>query len=409
MSSLTKSIFYKNFFNLSLNQGVNIFATIIYTPILFQRLGDENFGLIHLAFSIIIILSIIVSYGYNLNGPIKITESKSLEAENFIIRDILSLRIFNALIIFLISTPLIIFFSSDNFYKILIFSFIILLNEALNPLFFLQGKNKIFPQAVINFFSKSLYIVLIYFFVLSSDEAYLANFFYGFTALLFVFIFWLNHFINYSFPKTRFSLINLKNRINENFVLFLSSSSTHLTLNSALIILSFFINHKELGRFTLAYKIAFLIRMIPVFFIQSGLQKASNLFKKSKSDFNKYISKYFNFGLLFTFFLALLMIFFADFIIQIFANEKIEYSSNILTILSFIPFLAMLNFKNINYILVNNYKALLNKATFFTLFFMSLSSIILSYHYGGYGLAIALILTEIFSFVIHSILLKNVR
>tara|TARA_B100001564_G_scaffold138824_1_gene116509 strand:- start:6370 stop:7599 length:1230 start_codon:yes stop_codon:yes gene_type:complete len=408
MSSLTKSIFSKNFFNLSLNQGINIFATIIYTPILFQRLGDENFGLIHLAFSIIIILSIIVSYGYNLNGPIKITESENLEAENFIIRDILNLRIFNALIIFLISTPLIIFFSSDNFYKILIFSFIILLNEALSPLFYLQGKNKIFPQAVINFFSKSLYIVLIYFFVLSSDEAYLANFFYGFTALLFVFIFWLSHFINHGFPKTRFSLINLKNRINENFVLFLSSTSTHLTLNSALIILSFFINNKELGRFTLAYKIAFLIRMIPVFFIQSGLQKASNLYKKSNSDFNNYISKYFNYGLLFTFFLAVLMIFFADFIIQVFANEKIEYSSNILYILSFIPFLAMLNFKNINYILVNDYKALLNKATFYTLFFMLLSSTILSYHYGGYGLAIALILTEIFSFIIHSILLKNV-
>ena len=72
-------------------------------------------------------------------------------------------------------------------------------------------------------------------------------------------------------------------------------------------------------------------------------------------------------------------------------------------------FLAMLNFKNINYILVNDYKALLNKATFYTLFFMLLSSIILSYYYGGYGLAIALILTEIISFIIHSILLKNVR
>ena len=117
MSSLTKSIFSKNFFNLSLNQGVNIFATIIYTPILFQRLGDENFGLIHLAFSIIIILSIIVSYGYNLNGPIKITESENLEAENFIIRDILNLRIFNALIIFFISAPLIIFLVQIIFIK----------------------------------------------------------------------------------------------------------------------------------------------------------------------------------------------------------------------------------------------------------------------------------------------------
>ena len=65
MSSWTKSIFSKNFINLSLNQGVNIVATLIYTPLLFQNLGDENFGLIHLAFSAIIILTIFVSYGYN--------------------------------------------------------------------------------------------------------------------------------------------------------------------------------------------------------------------------------------------------------------------------------------------------------------------------------------------------------
>ena len=409
MSSWNKSIFSKNFFNLTLNQGVNIFATIIYTPILFQRLGDENFGLIHLAFSIIIILSIIVSYGYNLNGPIKITESENLEAENFIIRDILNLRIFNALVIFLISTPLIIFLSSDNIYKILIFSFIILVNEALNPLFYLQGKNKIFPQAIINFFSKSFYIILIYFFVLSYEQAYLVNFFYGLSASIVVFIFWCNHFIKKGFPETRFSLKNLKTRINENFVLFLSSTSTHLTLNSALIILSFFTNNRELGRFTLAYKVAFLVRMVPVFFIQSGLQKASNHYKKSRSDFNNYISKYFNYGILLTSILAFLIIFFSDFIILIFASEKIEYSSNILSILSFIPLLAMLNYKNINYILINDYKSILNKATFYTLFFMLLSSIILSYNFAGYGLAIALILTEIFSFFIHSILLKNVR
>ena len=47
-----KSIFSKNFINLTLNQGVNIIATLIYTPILFQILGEENFGLIQLAFSV---------------------------------------------------------------------------------------------------------------------------------------------------------------------------------------------------------------------------------------------------------------------------------------------------------------------------------------------------------------------
>ena len=232
MSSWTKSIFSKNFINLSLNQGVNIFATIIYTPILFQRLGDANFGLINLAFSIIILLSIIVSYGYNLNGPIQITESNNFKVQNFIITDILSLRIFNAITILIIFLPLIIFFGDANFNRILFFSFIILLNEALNPLFYLQGKNNIFPHAIINLFSKSIYIILVYFFILGVSDAYLANFFYGLSASLFVFLFWVNHFIKYNFSKMRVSFTNIKNRINENFVLFLSSTSTHLTLNS---------------------------------------------------------------------------------------------------------------------------------------------------------------------------------
>ena len=88
-----KSIFSKNFINLSLNQGVNIIATLIYTPILFQILGEENFGLIQLAFSVVIILSIFVSYGYNLNGPIKIAQSKNVNEENLVIIDILNLRL----------------------------------------------------------------------------------------------------------------------------------------------------------------------------------------------------------------------------------------------------------------------------------------------------------------------------
>ena len=88
-----KSIFTKNFINLSLNQGVNIIATLIYTPILFQTLGDENFGLMHLAFSIVIMLSILTNYGYSLNGPIKIVNSNSTDNRNLIINEVHVLRI----------------------------------------------------------------------------------------------------------------------------------------------------------------------------------------------------------------------------------------------------------------------------------------------------------------------------
>ena len=321
MSSWTPSIFYKNFINLSLNQGVNIVATLIYIPFLFQNLGDANFGLINLAFSIIIILSIIVSYGYNLNGPIQITESKNLEAQNYTVIDILCLRTFNALIIFLICIPFINHFGKDDFNKILIFSFIILFNEALNPLFYLQGKNKIFPQAIINLFSKSIYIILLYFFITSSNDAYLANFFYGLSASICVLIFWLNYFIKSGFQALRFSFRKVKDRLKENFSLFLSSTSTHIMLNSSLIILSFFTNNTELGKFTLSYKIAFIIRMIPVFFIQSALQKASNLSRQSMTEFNNYISKYFHYGLIITFSFGVFLITFSEMVIEVFADE----------------------------------------------------------------------------------------
>ena len=103
------------------------------------------------------------------------------------------------------------------------------------------------------------------------------------------------------------------------------------------------------------------------------------------------------------------MVLCSDLIIKFFASENIQYSSNILSIMSFIPFLAMLNFKNIIHMLIKDYKALLNKATFYTLIFMILTSIFLSYYFSGYGLAFSLILTEIFSFFAHSILLKNVK
>jgi len=67
----------------------------------------------------------------------------------------------------------------------------------------------------------------------------------------------------------------------------------------------------------------------------------------------------------------------------------------------------MLNFKNVVFMLVNNLKSKLNKATFYTLLFMLICSVILSNLYGGFGLAYALIMTEIFSFFIHYLLITR--
>jgi PST family polysaccharide transporter len=402
-----RSVFIKNFLNLSANQGFNIISTLIYTPLLFQSLGDKSFGLVQFSFSILIILSIFISFGYNINGPVIISKEKNFQEIEKFTSNVLLLRIFLSLMVIGLSFPIIFFFVEQKLFKILIFSFTILFSEALNPLFYLQGKNQIFPFSLLNFFSKSLYILLIVLFISDNFDAFLANFFYGISLTFFYISFWIHKFL-----KSKLSSINLSfdlftKKIKNNFQLFLSSVTGHLSINSALIILFFFVNDIELGRFALAYKIAFMLRMIPTFFIQSSLQHASKLYIISKENFITYLNKYFYGGIILLFLIGILFISLSSHIIEFFANEKIYYSTNILIILSFIPLLAMLNYKNMIIILVRDMKAILNKASYLTFVFMFFLSIFLSKLFGGIGLAYALLINELFSFLIHYYLINK--
>ncbi|MDC0506723.1 hypothetical protein OAN56_02240, partial [Flavobacteriaceae bacterium] len=137
------------------------------------------------------------------------------------------------------------------------------------------------------------------------------------------------------------------------------------------------------------------------------LQNASKLYILSKENFILYVNKYFYVGILLLFIIGVFFISFSGPIIEFFANEKIYYSSKILIILSYIPLLAMLNYKNMIIILVKDMKSTLNKASYLTFTFMLFFSIFLSKLFGGIGLAYALILSELFSFSVHYYLINK--
>ena len=147
--------------------------------------------------------------------------------------------------------------------------------------------------------------------------------------------------------------------------------------------------------------------MIPVFIIQSVLQNASVINKNNSSDLIKYLNYYYSRGLFLTFIIGLFFTLFSKWIIILFSGTEITYSGQILSLLSFIPFLAMLNFKNILIILVNEKKRILNKATWLSTLFMISIAIVFSYYYKGLGLAMALLISEFISFILHSVLLSN--
>ena len=408
MSNKVKNAFFKNFFNLSLNQGINILVAIIVTPILFQNLGESEYGLVNLAFSIVMILSIIVSYGYHLNGPKRISLLNTIEEKKELINEIISLRISLAFI-----TTVLIYFliTFSNFFigyeNVIMFSLVILYSEALHPIFYLQGENNLSILAVTNAISKLIYVALIILLIKNPDDSFLVNLLFGGVLSIVYLVFWLSIFlknnIRFAWPKAD----KIIYRIKENFDFFFSSIAGHISIHGGIIILSNFIDNIELGKFALAQKVGMLLRMIPIFITQAVLQNASVIHQNKKSYLNDYLNKFYLKGLLFTFVIGILVTVTSKWIIIFLSGEEILYSQEILSLLSFIPFLGMLNFKNIIKILVEEKKKILNKATWITVFFMISLSIIMSFYFGGKGLAIALLFSEFISFIIHSILLNN--
>ena len=408
MNKKSKNIFIKNFTNLSLNQGINIIVAIVITPILYQNLGDSQFGLVNLAFSIFMLISIIVSYGYHLNGPKQISLLTKLNHEADLIKDLVSLRLVIAAILSILILALTYSTNLFNNYELIIlFSIPILFSEALHPVFYLQGKNNLSVLAILNAFSKLFYLGLIVLSINNENDAFKVNFIYGCVLLLSYLAYWILFFQKNKLKFVFAGINKIKYRFKENFQFFMSSLAGHISIHSGLIILKLFVNDSELGKFALANRIAFLLRMIPVFIIQSVLQNASKINQNNSFNLNNYLNYYFKRGLIITFLIGLCFTVFSKWIILIFSGQEIIYSNQILSLLSFIPFMAMLNFKNILLILVNEKKEILNKATWISLFIMLPLALVLSFYYKGIGLAVALLISEFSSFIVHTILLSK--
>ena len=404
-----KGIFIKNFFNLIINQGINIFIALLATRVLFSTLGEAQFGLVNLALSVVLLSSIAVSYGYHLNGPKRIALFRDQSAKKqSLINEIILTRIIIATGMAIILFCLTYFFGFFKSYAALLYySLILLFSQALFPMFYFQGNDKIAWASLVNAFAKGAYLLLIVVFIKTPKDATYVNFLFGVTALVVYIVFWI---IIYKKEKIKWvwvSIHNVKKRFIENFQFFISSIAGHVSIHGGLIILAVFVNNNVLGKFALAQKIALLMRMIPVFFTQSILQKATILFEKDKIEFNSYVNRIFIIGLSITFVMGLIAIILSKWIIFLLAGSYVIYSETILKILAFIPFLSMLNFNNMIKILVDEKKHLLTRATWITAIFMLILASIGSYYYGGYGLSIALVITETVSFIVHSVLLTK--
>src|SRR5690554_686585 len=182
---LIKNKSLQNFIFLLIIQSSNVLISLISMPLLIHALGVEQFGFVSLALSVVFLVNVWVSYGYNLTGPREIAINQGdHQALSRITSKILFAKVLLAIAAGSILIVLIYGFGFFSPYRvILLFSLLLLFSEATTSTWFFQGLEKMKMVSIANVGGKLLYLLALILFVNSPDDAKWANFYLGATAL----------------------------------------------------------------------------------------------------------------------------------------------------------------------------------------------------------------------------------
>jgi PST family polysaccharide transporter len=398
---------FQNFLFLAVIQSSNVLISIISMPLLIQSIGVDQFGLVNLALSVIILLNILVGFGYNLSAPREIAiHQQDKEALSHVVSNVFSGKVLLAfLATFLILVGAFGFNLFQEYQMILVFSVLLLFSEATLPLWFFQGMEKMKLVSIANIFSKLLFLMGIVLFIHSPEQSKWVNFLMGFFGLgiNLLLLAYIHSFLDIQFYRPEFSAI--WKSLRDNSLLFFSNLASHISISGGLIVLSFFANAETLGMYSLAERVIMVVRLFPPFIFQAIIPNASRLYREDLPGFFLFMKRVYKKVLVVGFIISVGVHFAAPFIVQVLSRSALEDSVLYLKILALVPFLACLNVANVTMMMAADLRQLLFKASWLMCAFMLVLSPILTSYFGPIGLCIAIISTEIVVFLICLVLL----
>ena len=154
----------ENFSYLSVLQVFNLLLPLVTYPYLIRILGDELFGRVIFAQAIVLYLSVVISYGFNISGVKDVAVSRQDKAK---LNEIASVIIFTKtalfliiLVLYLFAVFLIPFLRKDSLLYIVFYIFCI--GEILFPIWFFQGFEKLKYVTFVNLVSKLSFTLLVF-------------------------------------------------------------------------------------------------------------------------------------------------------------------------------------------------------------------------------------------------------
>jgi len=392
-------ILASNFVYLAVLQGLNLILPLLTFPYLIRILGVEYFGLLSFSFAFITYFQIITDYGFNATGTRDISLAEGdFRKQNLIFNQIMSAKLL--LVIFSFFAMMIIVFSFEIFrtyWIIYLFSFGSILGQALFPVWYFQGIQKMKYITYLNLITKIIFTLALFVFIRKKSDYYLVPVFnaLGFisSGIFALFYLWKDFDIKFKIQPLKGIILQLQ----KSKYVFLSELKISLFTNTNTVILGILSGNQAVGYFSAAEKLARAIGNLQTPISNTIFPYLSKEMAQDKLQTIQKIKKITIVGTLLFSILIIVCFFFAEQIIEIIYGKAMFSSVLIFRILILIPLLSFLDTMYGKQILLNlGRDHLYFRVIVFATILNLATNFILTNIYQELGTAITLIITQIF-------------
>lgn len=384
-----------NFTLTSFFQALNLLIPLALTPYLVKVLGVDLFGRVGLGQTVMSLLAIIVDYGFSITAVREIAQNRDdRERINVIVSNVCLVKCLLVLTILPFLLIFSFFLEQAGAGDIFLWSYLMLIGQALNPIWFFQGIEDLKLFTVINSSIKVLFVGLIFLVVRKTGDAKYVNGLLGTSTILMSGLLWI-----YLRSKYRLRLYlpekkEAREFVREGWHIFSSSFTISLYIQAGAIILNVFSTETWVGYYLAVEKITTAIRQILVVFYQVTFPRASSMFKERNGELVGFYKRYFYPFLLSIVSICLCIFFFSHEIVCFIFDHFVVEANLILRVLCVTPILVCMNVPYNHWIIICGKPNDFSRIVFVGLVVCLMSNLLLVPQFDGLGTAIATVVTE---------------
>lgn len=397
--SSNKKNLAENFVSLSVLQGANYILPLITLPYLYRVLGPADFGLVAFAQAFMQYFILFTDYGFNLSATGKISKCREDIAK---VSQVTSAVMFIKLILLFLSLLLVLAFAflipkfkSDSL--IYLYAFGAVIGNALFPVWFFQGMEKMRYITILNLLAKLIFTVAIFAFVKNQSDYLLVpainSLGYIVAGVVSLWIVLKNFDVRLKAPKIAWVAEELR----DGWHVFISTAAISLYTASNTFILGLFASNSIVGYYSAAEKVIKALQGLIVPMSQTIYPHINRLYDLSKELSLRFIRKAFFLVAGATFLISTITFLFADPIVSLVLGPQSKESIIIVRIMAFLPFIVGLsNIYGIQTMLTFGMKQVFSRILVFGGLTNILLALILTPLYKHVGTATAVVFTETF-------------